>query len=77
MEEVKLPYEFLQLIKLRESLNGETLEQARLYIRDYMADDVIKLQKSFNDTFKDIPTNDKMRIEILMILAELGISIYG
>jgi hypothetical protein len=71
-----MPLIFDELIELRKSLSNCDLEKARRFIKQTMANDVIKLQDGFHEFFKDVPSDDLFKLEVLQTLAELGIKIY-
>ena len=74
--EFNLPPIFEELKELRNSLSTCDLEKAKIFIRDTMAEDVLKLQEGFTTCFKDLPQTDPLRLEVLQTLAELGVRIY-
>jgi hypothetical protein len=74
--EFNLPPIFEELKELRNSLSTCDLEKAKIFIRDCLSEDVLKLQEGFSTCFKDLPQNDPLRLEVLQTLAELGVRIY-
>jgi hypothetical protein len=64
------------LSEMRNTLSNLPMSQVKKYISENMEDEVEILVNQFKTDFKDIPTTDPLRIEILQTLAEIGIIIY-
>ena len=45
-------------------------------IKKYLSDEVIEIRKQFDREFKDFPKDDIFKREVMILLGELGITIY-
>lgn len=67
---------FSELNELRDRLRDYDMKTVKNYIKTNMTDDVENIIKAFHTDFDNVPDNDKLKIETLILLGELGIIIY-
>jgi hypothetical protein len=76
---VELPKIWREFFELKEQIKKLSLPKNELteIIKNIITEeDINNLSKSFKDDFKNINSNDALKLEILHFLSELGIYIY-
>lgn len=48
----------------------------KAFIKKNLSDDVINIKKQFDEEFKETPNDDILKREVMILLGELGITIY-
>jgi hypothetical protein len=64
------------LADYRKRLSIYDPDVIKLFIKHNLRDDVIKITDMFDEEFKDIPNDDILKREVMILLGELGITIY-
>ena len=64
-----------ELNDMRDKLRGFDIRTVKSYINSYLKDDVAEIKKQFHTQFDNIENDDDLKIEVLILLGELGIQI--
>ena len=64
-----------ELNEMRDKLRGFDIQTVKSYINTYLKDDVAQIKEQFHTQFDDIENDDDLKIEVLILLGELGIQI--
>lgn len=64
------------LAEFRKKLSIYDPHIIKSYIRKNLNDDVAEIREQFNNEFKNIPNDDILKREVMVLLGELGITIY-
>ena len=64
------------LNEMRNQLRTYDIQVVKKYISEEMPHEVEAIRDQYYKEFEDVPEDDKLRFEVLVLLAELGIDIY-
>lgn len=64
------------LNEMRNQLREYDIQVVKKYISEEMPHEVEAIREQYYKEFADVPEDDKLRFEVLVLLAELGIEIY-
>ena len=64
------------LNEMRNQLRAYDIQVVKKYISEEMPDEVEAIRDQYYKEFEDVPEDDELRFEVLVLLAELGIEIY-
>jgi hypothetical protein len=70
-----IPEIWRELNDMRDQLRGFDIEIVKNYIDTELADDVEKIREEFHKQFDDVDNNDDLKLEVMILLGELGIQI--
>ena len=66
-----------ELMEMRDTLRGVCdIKIIRKYIKENMGSEIDNIVNEFHKQFDDIEEDNDLKIEVLILLAELGITIY-
>lgn len=71
----EIPEIWKELNDLRNKLRGYNIQLVKNYIKKELANDVVEIKKKFHQDFDNVDDNDCLKIEVLVLLGELGIQI--
>ena len=66
---------WIELNDMRDKLRCYDIEIVKSYIKNVLSNDVIVIKKEFHKQFDDIVDNNDLKIEVMILLGELGIQI--
>ena len=75
-DEKQEPTIWSELNEMRNKLRGFDIRTVKSYINTYLKDDVSEIKKQFHTQFDDVEDGDDLKIEVLILLGELGIQIF-
>ena len=61
---------------MRNQLRAYDIQVVKKYIAEEMPHEVEAIREQYYKEFEDVPEDDKLKFEVLVLLAELGIEIY-
>ena len=64
------------LNEMRNQLRAYDIQVVKKYIAEEMPHEVEAIREQYYKEFEDVPEDDKLKFEVLVLLAELGIEIY-
>jgi len=64
------------LLDMRNQLKNYNVDDIKKYIKDNMQDEVRQINEEFHKQFDDAEDCDELRLEVLLLLDSLGITIY-
>ena len=64
------------LNEMRNQLRAYDIQVVKKYIAEEMPHEVEAIRDQYYKEFEDVPEDDELRFEVLVLLAELGIEIY-
>jgi hypothetical protein len=64
------------LNEMRNQLRAYDIQVVKKYISEEMPHEVEAIREQYYKEFEDVPEDDELRFEVLVLLAELGIEIY-
>lgn len=65
------------LMEMKDTLRDlGDIKKVRKYIKENMVSEVDEIVNEFHKQFDDVEEDDDLKIEVLILLAELGITIY-
>jgi len=64
------------LNEMRNQLRAYDIQVVKKYISEEMPHEVEAIRDQYYKEFEDVPEDDELRFEVLVLLAELGIEIY-
>ena len=64
------------LNEMRNQLRSYDIQVVKKYISEEMPHEVEAIRDQYYKEFEDVPEDDELRFEVLVLLAELGIEIY-
>ena len=64
------------LNEMRNQLREYDIQVVKKYIAEEMPHEVDAIREQYYKEFADVPEDDELRFEVLVLLAELGIEIY-
>jgi hypothetical protein len=74
-DDYEIPKIWAELNDMRDKLRGFDIEIVRKYINAELKDDVEKIRNEFHKQFDNIDNGDDLKLEVMILLGELGIQI--
>lgn len=65
-----------ELLEIRNDLRCFDIQTVRDYVKIHLSDDIKNIRDEFHKQFDKIDNNNKLKIEVMILLGELGITIY-
>jgi hypothetical protein len=65
-----------EISDIQKKLSCFDCNKVKEYVKEHMKDEVIDIQKKFKEEFKDYKRDNPLRIQVLLLLSSLGITIY-
>jgi len=65
-----------ELKEMRNDLKCFDIQTVKDYVKIHLSDDIKNIRDEFHKQFDEISNDDELKIEVMILLGELGIKIY-